>query len=406
MTVSASTANEAGWNTPLHNPLRVFISAEPWVALAFMFFSFLLGEIWFITLVTLLVVGISLAFTFIGIPILVAALFVWIYAAKFERFRVGVFLRQRIDDPYRTLPTEGHWERFKTRLSDRYVWLDLLYLFLLFPIGIAEFVIAVVAVTVPLSLLMQPVYHGLNIYYDLGWPAATIGNFEIETMSLALLFALIGLPLLILMPYVFIGVGRGHAWFARQILGTDREAQLTERVSELRTQRSQVLDSSLSDLRRIERDLHDGAQQRLVKLSMDLGLAREKLESDPERARALIEEAHEEAKRAMTEIRDLARGILPAVLSDRGLAAAVTALAGRCPVPITVENTVQERLPERVESAAYFIIAEALTNIARHSHATHGSISMTLHDGSLSITVEDNGVGGADAARVTGLSEM
>jgi signal transduction histidine kinase len=139
---------------------------------------------------------------------------------------------------------------------------------------------------------------------------------------------------------------------------------------------------------------------------MDLGLAREKMASDPEMAGQLIAEAHEESKRAMAEIRDLARGIHPAVLTDRGLDAAISALAGRSPVPVTVDVCLSERLPETVESTAYFIVAEALTNIARHSQATEASVILKREGDILSIDIVDDGVGGADPTRGTGLNGL
>jgi signal transduction histidine kinase len=216
----------------------------------------------------------------------------------------------------------------------------------------------------------------------------------------------IGVVTLLAFPYVLVGIGRGHAWFARHLLGTDREAELTARVDQLTVSRGLALESAVVDLRRIERDLHDGAQQRLVKLSMDLGMAREMMDSDPEGARVLIEEAHEESKRAMNEIRDLARGIHPAVLTDRGLDAAVSALAGRSPVPVELDVELEGRLPESVESNAYFIVAEGLTNVARHSRAQKARVAIRRIGNWLVIDIEDDGVGGADAARGTGLAGM
>jgi signal transduction histidine kinase len=166
------------------------------------------------------------------------------------------------------------------------------------------------------------------------------------------------------------------------------------------------MDVSVSELQRIERDLHDGAQQRLVKLAMDLGRAREKRDSDPDGAWQLVAEAHEEAKRAMQEIRNLARGIHPAVLTDRGLDAAISALAGRSPVPVAVEVRLDERLPGAVESAAYFIVSEALTNIARHSGASQAGVRVERVNDRLLIDISDNGHGGADPTRGSGLAGL
>jgi signal transduction histidine kinase len=163
------------------------------------------------------------------------------------------------------------------------------------------------------------------------------------------------------------------------------------------------VDASIDERRRIERDLHDGAQQRLVALAMDLGMARERMESDPASARQLVGEAHEEAKRALAEIRDLVRGIHPAVLTDRGLDAAVSALAGRSPIPVTVTADLPGRLPEAIESTAYFVVAEGLANVAKHSGAGRAAVILRRRGDRLAVEVSDDGRGGADPARGSGL---
>lgn len=405
MSLQTASGTRIDRRSSLRNPFKLWISAEPWLSLIFMLSSFVLGVFWFVTLVTLLAVGGSMAFTLVGIPVLIGTYFLWTGGARLERLRVKALLGTTIDDPYLPVP-EGvsFWQRWKTRLTDPHTWLDLLYLFLLFPIGIAQFVVAVVVTSVAFTFVTAPLWFWAvnDFQYQVG--SGTSG--EIDTLPEALLVAVLALPLLLAMPYIFVGIGRGHAWLARALLGTDREAILSARVDQLTESRSRAMDSSLGDLRRIERDLHDGAQQRLVKLSMDLGMAKEKMETDPEAAQALINEAHEEAKRAMAEIRNLARGIHPAVLTDRGLDAAVSALAGRSPVPVTVDIETEGRLPDAVETAAYFIVAEALTNITRHSNATEASITIRRLEDFLSIDIIDNGTGGADASKGTGLTGM
>jgi signal transduction histidine kinase len=155
--------------------------------------------------------------------------------------------------------------------------------------------------------------------------------------------------------------------------------------------------------RRLERDLHDGAQQRLVSLALTLRMAREKLGPDAGEAGRLLDRARHELDEALEEIRELARGIHPAVLSDRGLGAAVEALAHRAPLPVEVGEVPVGELPEQVELAAYFVVAEALTNVAKHASATHASVTVTNGDGRLAVEVSDDGVGGADIASGTGL---
>lgn len=384
---------------PLRNPLRTLVSREPWMAFVFMMSSFVLGVFWFVWLVTLLSTGFAMLVTLVGLPVLLLAFYSWIFGARIERARVRALLGEQIPDPYTPLP-EGSWfQRFRVRFTDKYVWQDLIYLFLLFPVGIAQFVIAVVAVSIPFTLITVPLWYGVD------GADAVIFNYKVSTLPAALVFAVIGIPFLFLLPYVLVGLGRSHAWLARNLLGTSLE-ELTRRVGELTERRATAMDSSVSDLRRIERDLHDGAQQRLVKLSMDLGMARAKFDSDPEAARELIIEAHEGAKLAMAEIRNLARGIHPAVLTDRGLDAAITSLAASSTVPVDVSVNLESRPPERIESTAYFIIAEALTNISRHSNATQASVNVRQFGAILRIEIVDNGSGGADDSLGTGLRGM
>jgi signal transduction histidine kinase len=160
----------------------------------------------------------------------------------------------------------------------------------------------------------------------------------------------------------------------------------------------------LRERRRLERDLHDGAQQRLVSLALTLRVAREKLDAEPGETGRLLDRSREELDQALRELRDLARGIHPAVLDDRGLGAAVEALAARAPLPVeVVSNLPDRRLPDQVEVAAYFVVSEALTNVAKHASAMKASVALTQHDGRLAVEVSDDGAGGADLGRGTGL---
>ncbi len=191
----------------------------------------------------------------------------------------------------------------------------------------------------------------------------------------------------------------GH-WLALNsgLLPTRRERQLTERVDELTRTRRGALDVQAAELRRIERDLHDGAQARLVALSMQLGRAEERLEDQPEVAE-LVRAARGEAGAAIKELRDLARGIAPPVLADRGLVAAVEALGQRSAIPVTVDAKIERRLPPVVETAAYFVVAEALTNVAKHAPAASARVILAERDDRLVVEVVDDGPGGALGCR-------
>ena len=179
--------------------------------------------------------------------------------------------------------------------------------------------------------------------------------------------------------------------------------ELRAKVEELHASRARIVAAGYEERRRVERDLHDGAQQRLMAVAMTLRLARGKLESEPAVTGSLLDESIEELAAATGELRELARGIHPAVLTDRGLAAALSGLAGRSPVPVEVLETPAERLPAAIESATYFVIAEALTNVARYAHADSATVRVARDDGVVEVEVRDDGVGGANPAAGTGL---
>ena len=181
------------------------------------------------------------------------------------------------------------------------------------------------------------------------------------------------------------------------------EAELRARVDELERSRARVMEISLFERRRLERDLHDGAQQRLVALSVQIGMAQKMVAEKPALAARLLESAREELRAALAELRELARGIHPAILTDQGLGPALEALAARTPIPVDLTAMPAERLPASVEAAAYFVVAESLTNVAKYAHAARASVSIARDDGFAVVEVRDNGVGGADPRAGTGL---
>jgi signal transduction histidine kinase len=181
------------------------------------------------------------------------------------------------------------------------------------------------------------------------------------------------------------------------------QAELRARVEDLRASRARIVEAGTHERRRLERNLHDGAQQRLVALSLTLRLAQGKLHDNPDAANQLLNAAQDELNLALGELRELARGIHPAVLSDRGLSAALEALAGRAPIPVNLEHVPEQRLPEPIEAAAYFVIAEALTNVVKYAHASQATVRVAQRNGHAVVEVADDGVGGADPGRGTGL---
>jgi signal transduction histidine kinase len=185
-----------------------------------------------------------------------------------------------------------------------------------------------------------------------------------------------------------------------------RQAVEHARVEELRASRARIVAAADDARRRIERDLHDGAQQRLVTLRLQLSLARRRMATDPEAAAAMIDDVGEELRLALAELRELARGIHPATLSERGLRPAVEALASRCPLPVEVEGLPIARFAAGVEAAAYFTISEALTNVAKYAAAGYATVRGAIERDALVVEVHDDGCGGADAAGGSGLTGL
>jgi signal transduction histidine kinase len=280
-------------------------------------------------------------------------------------------------------------------------WREIAYLALLVPLGLVGCLLVTGAWTGAALLLFLPLYN----------PALTNGGAHllgmvVDTLGETLAVGTAGIGLTLAAPWIARAVAGTEGRLAVSLLGPSERTTLANRVDELRARREQLVDVVEAERRRIERDLHDGAQQRLVALAMNLGMAKEKFDRDPAAAKALMEEAHAEAKLAMVELRNLARGIHPAVLSDRGLDAALSSLAGRAPVPVAVDVWVPERPPAAVETTAYFVVAEALTNIARHAGASRATVKVARQNGHLKVEVSDDGIGGADTSRGTGLAGL
>ena len=243
-------------------------------------------------------------------------------------------------------------------------------------------------------MLTLPLYNSL-----LPSGGAKIGDFVLGGTPRMTASAVIGLLLLLAAPQLTRGLGgRGRRRSPAGCSG--RASDLAARVTELEISRERVVDAAEAERLRIERDLHDGAQQRLVALAMDLGRAKAKFADDVDAAaRILVDQAHAQAKEALTELRNLVRGVHPPVLTERGLDAALSGLAALCPVPVEVHVDVPVRPKSSVEAVAYFMVAEALTNVAKHSRARHAKVVVEGHGypGTLTVMVSDDGIGGADA---------
>jgi signal transduction histidine kinase len=335
---------------PAHN-------RQMWREVLFLLVNLPMSIAGFVLTVTGLSLGAGLMLTIVGFWVLAGALFAIRGFGRAERSLIRSLLG---DDIPRPLPVgagsdrEGVWRRLFDVLSDGLSWRTALYLFIKLPWGVFTF-----AVTLAALIVLWPV-----------------------------------------LPWITRGLSSVDRMLAGSLLAP---AKLTQRVRELEQDRGTVVDSAAADLRRIERDLHDGAQARLVALAMDLGLAKEKLTDDPVAAAKMVADAHGEVKLALQELRDLARGIHPAVLTDRGLDAALSSVATRCTVPGGVRvradlpsGTDRDSRPDSaVEGIAYFTVSELLTNVSKHAGARTATVEAWRSGERLMLQVGDDGRGGA-----------
>jgi signal transduction histidine kinase len=356
------------------------------------------GIITFTVVVTGWSTALGLLITLIGLPIAIATIVVSRGMAQAERWRAALVLGAPVRGRYRPADTGRIIDRLKALFADSQVWKDLGWHLLLLPVGIVGFTVAVVAWSVSLWCLTFP------IWFTFLPDAATVGDRALDTWWWAALVFAVGVVTLPIMVALLRGTATGTGHLARLLLGSDAE-ELEERVEVLTETRAGAVDAAAAELERIERDLHDGAQARLVALAMDLGMAEDRFERDPEGARELVEKARAEAKQALAELRDLARGMRPALLAERGLEEAIRALAARTKLPTSVTVDPGGRVAPAVESAAYFVVAEALTNAVKHSRATRLTVDVTREGDLLVVQVADDGVGGADASG-SGLSGL
>ncbi|MGJ5754014.1 signal transduction histidine kinase [Streptomyces puniciscabiei] len=356
MTATSSAVGRSDGTDQLP-PLRPAYDAHTWKEILYLLLNLPVTVFGFVYAVTALSVGGSLTITVVGLPLLALSLLGSRQLGKLERARARRLLGLRVEEPT-PLPlarTGGLTQRLWMALKDPVGWRTLLYDLIRLPWGILTFC------TVLTSLFVL-------------WPV---------------------------LPYLARGLANVDRFMVRGLLSPSDE--LERRIAELESDRGVVVDTAAADLRRIERDLHDGAQARLVNLAMGLGLAKEKLLEDPDSAAAMVEEAHGEVKLALQELRDLARGIHPAVLTDRGLDAALSSVASRCTVPVKVTVDLPDRPAPAIEGIAYFTVSELLQNISKHSRARSASVDVWRTEDRLFMQVRDDGRGGARLDGGTGM---
>ncbi|EGX61659.1 two-component system sensor kinase [Streptomyces zinciresistens K42] len=388
--------------------LRAPFEARSWREFGYVLLSLPIGIMLFVYALTMVSLGLGLLVTFLGIPVLAAALVGCRGFGALERVRARALLGLEVAEPEPLrMRRSGFMAWIGAVLKSGTSWRTLLYAIIQFPWSLFSFVVALnvwvygwALLTYPLWFWVFPMWagqDGLQVYGDETRRLYLDSPFEI-TMT-----ALVGLLFTLASPWIVRALTTVDRVMVHGLLGPSR---LATRVVELESDRGAVVDTAAADLRRIERDLHDGAQARLVALAMDLGLAKEKLSEDPQAAARMVDEAHGEVKTALQELRDLARGIHPAVLTDRGLDAALSAVASRCTVPVEVQVDLAERPVPAIEGIAYFTVSELLQNISKHARATRAAVDVWRVENRLMLQVVDNGVGGAATSGGSGLSGL
>ncbi|MEV6906122.1 sensor domain-containing protein [Amycolatopsis sp. NPDC051071] len=324
----------------------------------------------------------------VGIPALPPALRLIRHPVNFERRRAARLLDEPIPEPYRS----------GNPVTDPASRRDLGWLAFH---GATGFIIGSFAIALPLGGIRQVISAFI-------WPLVPGGvesslGFLVTSWPLAAVSAITGVGM-IAVTFLLPRVAHWQASAARKLLEPAAGVVLTDRVVELAASRAAALEAHGAELRRLERDLHDGTQARIAAVVLQLGIADSIFEKNPEKARELLGKAQDTATGALAELRTVVRSIYPPLLTDRGLDGAVTALADRCPVPCTVDVRSSSRRPAAVEAAAYFVVAEMLTNITKHSGAEHAWVTLDGTADTLSIEIRDDGHGGADESQGSGLA--
>ncbi|NYT94601.1 sensor histidine kinase [Salinispora sp. H7-4] len=374
------------------------LSGWPLRSIGYLIVSGLTGLLTLVVAVLLLSAGGLLAVVVVGIPLLGAIALLGLPAAVVERWSLRMINVRPVPDAHRTPPRPGLTSWLRTRFTEPVTWRELGYaallMFVLWPIDLLA---VALGVTVPLALLATPL---LLATVGEGEQVNVLKTYAVTSWSSAFAACAAGFLALVACAYG-LGLLAGSRGALARVLITPTGSQLGERITELTRSRVRLVDAFEAERGRIERDLHDGAQQRLVTLTMMLGVARLDAPAGP-LAEQLVR-AHDEAGMVLVELRELIRGIYPPALTNFGLAEAVDELAARSAIPVDVSLTVPQRFSRPIESTVYFVVSEALSNMAKHSGADRGEISGDYTQDRLTVSICDNGRGGADIDAGTGL---
>ncbi|GIH12302.1 histidine kinase [Rugosimonospora africana] len=361
----------------------------------------------FIVTLPLFVLGVGTLITVVGFPIMVGALYAARGFADLERLRLPTVTHRPAPRPaYRSAPPgSGFWRRIFTPLRDGQSWLDLMHAIFGWILYTVSFVFTVTWWAGALGGLSAIIWTQYIPHGDTDQDLNELLHISDTLTARIGLNTVIGLFFLVTLPLVVRVAALVPAQFGRALLTGIAEVQ--NRISGLEQQRDSAVSAEATALRRLERDIHDGPQQRLVRLAMDLGRARQQMNSNPDAARATIDEALGQTRETLDELRALSRGIAPPILSDRGLPSALAALASRSTVPVALTVPPKlGRLTPILENTAYFLVAESLTNLAKHSQATNGAVYVSHANGRLIVAVLDDGVGGAHLSKGHGLTGL
>ena len=365
--------------------------------LTYVVVSFATGIAGFTWLVSVAATAASLAITVIGVPLAVLVARADRSWCGIERRRAAAVLGREIGAPYAAPRGGTRLGRWLSPLRDRQTWLDGLWMLIALPVGVVAFALSVSAIASVLGLATAPI-----------WLWSIPGWVHHHAVALSVVSPLLSVPAALLALWLVRGCALGPASLAALILDPRRTEVLEERVQTLAETRAGAVDAALVELQRVERDLHDGAQARLVALAMDLGMAEQRLaNADHETALEHVAAARGQARAAMAELRDLVRGIGPSILQDRGLDAALTALvSGRNP-PVELRVALRGTEVRARETAAYFVVAEALANARKHSRAQRITVDVREDEaGTLVAEITDDGEGGADPNAGSGLTGL
>ncbi|MFE2239144.1 sensor histidine kinase [Streptomyces virginiae] len=384
------------------------VAGRTWREFAYLLVGLPLSTLYFSLAITGVSLGAGLLVTFLGVPVLAGVLAMCRGFGRLERARVRALLGADIAEPAPIRAKKsGALAAMGAVLKSGSAWRHLLYSVIHFPWAVFGFCLALTFWAAGWAYLLYPLWFwvfptytdqpGLQLFQNDDY------SFFLDSPAEIALTSLVGLALTLATPWVIRALTTVDRVMVGGLLGASR---LDSRVTELESDRGVVVDTAAADLRRIERDLHDGAQARLVSLAMDLGMAREKLAGDPQAAARLVDEAHGEVKIALQELRDLARGIHPAVLTDRGLDAALSAVASRCAVPVRVAVDLPARPAAAIEGITYFTVSELLQNISKHAGARSASVDVWKSGGRLLLQVADDGRGGAAVSGGSGLARL